>query len=133
MCTHWHFYQVVVVDKTSSDNFKFNTETEFTPILGLLASNLNAPTDKVQGNDHNKPAGIQDNHHPALLALLAEEMNVKAEEIYDFELYVSASVTTATSTLNSSSRHLYDTQPSGLGGLQNEFIFSPRMDNLFSS
>jgi aspartyl aminopeptidase len=79
------FYQVVVVDRSSSDNFKFNTETEFTPILGLLASNLNAPTDKVQSND-NDATSIQDNHHPALLALLAEEMNVKPEEIHDFEL-----------------------------------------------
>lgn len=73
------------MDRSSSDNFKFNTETEFTPILGLLASNLNAPTDKVQSNDNNA-SSIQDNHHPALLALLAEEMNVKPEEIHDFEL-----------------------------------------------
>ena len=76
------------MDRSSSDNFKFNTETEFTPILGLLASNLNAPADKVQNNDNNEQAAssIQDNHHPALLALLAEEMNVKPEEIHDFEL-----------------------------------------------
>lgn len=123
------------MDRLSSDNFKFNTETEFTPILGLLASNLNAPTDKVQSDDNNEQAAssIQDNHHPALLALLAEEMNVKPEEIHDFELWVAAPLTTATSTLNSSSRQLYDTQPSVLGGLNNEFIFSPRMDNLFSS
>ena len=76
------------MDRSSSDNFKFNTETEFTPILGLLASNLNAPADKVQSNDSDKQAAssIQDNHHPALLALLAENLNVKSEEIHDFEL-----------------------------------------------
>lgn len=76
------------MDRSSSDNFKFNTETEFTPILGLLASNLNAPTDKVQSHDDNEQtaSSIQDNHHPAFLALLAEEMNVQPEEIHDFEL-----------------------------------------------
>ena len=73
------------MDRLSSDNFKFNTETEFTPILGLLASNLNAPTEN-NINDKQGASSIQDNHHPALLALLAEEMNVKPEEIHDFEL-----------------------------------------------
>ncbi|KAI0307348.1 aspartyl aminopeptidase [Multifurca ochricompacta] len=105
------------LDRGSADNFKFNTETEFTPILGLLASNLNAPTDNTHVNIKNEQtaSNIQNNHHSLLLSLLAEELNVKPEQIHDFEL------------------HLYDTQPSVLGGLNNEFIFSPRMDNLVSS
>jgi aspartyl aminopeptidase len=88
------FYQVAAVDRSSSSEFKFNTETEFTPILGLLASNLNAPVDKVEstGRNEHTASDIRDNHHPALLALLAEEMSVKPEEIHDFELYVSASL-----------------------------------------
>jgi len=60
-------------------------------------------------------SSIQDNHHPALLSLLAGELSIAPEEIHDFEL------------------SLYDTQPACLGGLNNEFIFSPRMDNLVSS
>jgi len=105
------------LERGAADNFKFNTETEFTPILGQLASDLNAPKDEVQsgGNNHQTSSSVQNNHHSALLSLLAEELNVKPDEIHDFEL------------------HLYDTQPSVLGGLNNEFIFSPRMDNLVSS
>ena len=85
------------MDRSAADNFKFNTETEFRPILGLLASNLNAPADKVPSNSKNEEqtaSSIQDNHHPAILALLAEEMSVKPEEIYDFELWVSVSLAT---------------------------------------
>ncbi|KAH9977979.1 aspartyl aminopeptidase [Lactifluus volemus] len=105
------------LDRSSANDFKFNTETQFTPILGLLASNLNAPTDKPRSSGKNEQtaSSIQDNHHPALLSILAEELSIKPEEIHDFEL------------------HLYDTQASVLGGLNNEFIFSPRMDNLVSS
>jgi len=101
------------MDRSTADNFKFNTETEFQPILGLLASNLNSPTDG--NNDEWPTSSIQGNHHPALLSVLAEQLCVKPEEIHDFEL------------------QLYDTQPSVLGGLNNEFMFSPRMDNLLSS
>lgn len=76
------------MDRASGNDFKFNTETEFTPILGLLASNLNEPANKAENNSKGQPTAtsIQDNHHPALLALLAEEMSVKPEEIHDFEL-----------------------------------------------
>ncbi|KAA1466215.1 aspartyl aminopeptidase [Dentipellis sp. KUC8613] len=106
------------LDRGASDNFKFNQETEFVPILGLVASQLNTAAG-AGGNatpQHaNSASSIQANHHSALLSLLAEELQVKADEIHDFEL------------------QLFDTQPAVLGGLDQEFIFSPRMDNQFSS
>lgn len=76
------------MERGAADNFKFNTETEFTPILGLLASGLNAPKDEVQsnGNDQQTACSIQNNHHSELLSLLAEELDVKPDEIHDFEL-----------------------------------------------
>lgn len=76
------------MDRSAANKFNFNTETEFTPILGLIASNLNAPADKRQGNSTNErtASSIQDNHHSALLALLAEEIGINAERIHDFEL-----------------------------------------------
>ncbi|KII95242.1 hypothetical protein PLICRDRAFT_48205 [Plicaturopsis crispa FD-325 SS-3] len=104
------------LDRNVNDSFKFNLETEFVPILGLLSSQLNASEgSKATSDDTSDASSIQNNHHPALLATLAEELSVAAEEIHDFELA------------------LYDTQLSTLGGLNNEFIFSPRMDNLVSS
>ncbi|KAF9452453.1 aspartyl aminopeptidase [Macrolepiota fuliginosa MF-IS2] len=112
------------LDRNVNDNFKFNQETEFVPILGMIDSELNATRKSDKDNDSEEvpkakatqqASSIQDNHHPALLSLLSEELSVAPEEIHDFEL------------------SLYDTQLSVLGGINNEFIFSPRMDNLFSS
>ncbi|KAJ7904415.1 aspartyl aminopeptidase [Mycena olivaceomarginata] len=104
----------VHLDRNVNESFKFNQETEFVPILGQIASQLN---ESSEGSDSGpkKASSIQDNHHPALLSLLASELSVAPEEIHDFEL------------------SLYDTQPSVLGGLNSEFVFSPRLDNLFSS
>ncbi|KAF8211217.1 aspartyl aminopeptidase [Mycena galopus ATCC 62051] len=103
----------VHLDRNVNESFKFNQETEFVPILGQIASQLNATKESDSGP--KKASSIQDNHHPALLSLLASELSIAPEEIHDFEL------------------SLYDTQPSVLGGLNSEFIFSPRLDNLFSS
>lgn len=76
------------LDRSVNENFKFNKETEFVPIIGQhIASELNAP---VKREAHNQGAGldISVNHHPAVLNLLAEELSVKPEDINDFELYV---------------------------------------------
>ncbi|KAG9317570.1 peptidase M18 [Chiua virens] len=100
------------LDRSLDAGFKFNQETEFVPIAGLVEEQLNKETKK---SSNPSASSIQNNHHPALLAVLANELSVAAEEIHDFEL------------------QLYDTQPSVLGGFNNEFIFSPRLDNMFSS
>ncbi|KAF8558871.1 peptidase M18, aminopeptidase I [Imleria badia] len=100
------------LDRSVDTSFKFNKETEFVPILGLIENQLNSDT---QNSGTSIASSIQENHHPALLSILANELSVAPEEIHDFEV------------------HLYDTQPSVLGGINSEFIFSPRLDNLFSS
>ena len=68
--------------------FKFNRETEFTPILGLIEAELNtsASTADAQPTKKFGASSIQDNHHAALLATLAEHLSVAPEEIHDFEL-----------------------------------------------
>jgi aspartyl aminopeptidase len=82
----------MVVDRNVNSEFKFNQETEFVPILGLVETQLNAPSSKSESeSDKDKPSvkvasSIQENHHPALLSLLASELSIAPEEIHDFEL-----------------------------------------------
>lgn len=102
--------------------FSFNKETELFPIAGLVAAELNRAghaaeisTGEVIASDDAsfqplKP--MSDRHHPHVLELIAEEAGVDVADIVDFEMC------------------LYDTQKSCIGGLNNELIFSPRLDNL---
>lgn len=87
------------VDRNVNESFKFNQETEFVPILGLIEDQFNAKlsdSDDEKDKDEKAPntgakvaSSIQDNHHPALLSLLAGELSIAPEEIHDFELYVN--------------------------------------------
>ncbi|KAK3898042.1 peptidase M18 [Staphylotrichum tortipilum] len=101
-------------------NFDPNKEDELLPIAGLAEAELNKtaePETAAQGGDE-AAADFQplkqmpERHHPVFLALVAEQAGVDVSQIVDFELI------------------LYDTQRSCLGGLNDEFIFSARLDNL---
>lgn len=76
------------MDRDVNTSFKFNQETEFVPILGLIEDRLNH-VDVV--NDLPQTSNIQKNHHPAFLSVLANELSVAPDEIYDFELYANPS------------------------------------------
>lgn len=94
------------LDRTANENFTFNKETQLAPILATAA--------KAQLSGITATDGVESeaNHHPLLIRILADEMNIQPNQIRDFELAV------------------YDTQKSAIGGACNEFIFSPRLDNL---
>ncbi|KAI9287777.1 peptidase M18 [Umbelopsis sp. AD052] len=96
------------LDRGAATEFKFNSEAQLTPILATATKSALNGTDKP--TDEN--AESEKNHHPVLIKVLAGELNVKPAQIRDFELA------------------LYDTQPSAIGGVFNEFIYSPRLDNL---
>ncbi|KAH8895171.1 peptidase M18, aminopeptidase I [Thozetella sp. PMI_491] len=102
-------------------NFNPNKETELFPIAGLVAAELNR-TGEAKDKEENKESGdsgdyqplraLTERHHSYLIEILADELDVDIEDVVDFELV------------------LYDTQKSTLGGLNEEFIFSARLDNL---
>ncbi|KAE8217579.1 hypothetical protein CF319_g8361 [Tilletia indica] len=113
------------LNRTANDAFKFNQEDNMVPILGLEAAKaLNKPVDSDSTAENDAAADpkdsavgsptMQSKHHPALLDLIANELSVPVEAIQDFEL------------------SLYDVQPAAIGGLNNEFIHSPRLDNQMS-
>lgn len=107
------------LDRAQNEAFKFNNETQLQPICGMVAAQLNRPRKKSlvkEDADLDDSAGLlsmSDRHHPAILDLIKAELGLEnVDQINDFELL------------------LYDTQPSCLGGLNNELVFSARLDNL---
>ena len=101
------------LDRTQNEAFKFNRETEYRPIAGLIETQLDSVPATPATNAEESP--IENRHHPELLSLLAETMSESVGAIKDFELV------------------LYDLQPPCLGGFNDEFIFAPRLDNLCMS
>jgi len=90
------------LDRTVSDAFKFNSESNLIPIVeSVLKAQLETPADSQHNND--------------LVKSLADELKVETSAIRGFELSV------------------VDTQDATIGGLREEFIFAPRIDNLVSS
>jgi aspartyl aminopeptidase len=109
------------LDRTQNDAFKFNRETEFRPIAGLVETMLNTPAstpDTTKDGDESTPIGTR--HHSELLSLLSDHISESDEGIKDFEIKDFELV-------------LCDTQPPTLGGMNDEFIFAPRLDNLCMS
>jgi aspartyl aminopeptidase len=96
------------LDRETNEKFNFNKEDHLKPILATqVVHALNNPkAASEKGNDK------VEEHHPAFLQAIAESIKVQPSSILDFDLC------------------LIDTQPAQLGGLYNEFVFGPRLDNL---
>ncbi|KAK6355258.1 hypothetical protein TWF696_004373 [Orbilia brochopaga] len=103
------------------EKFEFNKETQLFPILGLIAAELNKDSPQAAETTEDaaaeeKPfaplAAITERHHPAIVKLISAATDAEPQDVLDFEMI------------------LYDTQPGTLGGLNDEFIFSARLDNL---
>ncbi|XP_019232554.1 PREDICTED: probable aspartyl aminopeptidase isoform X2 [Nicotiana attenuata] len=94
----------------NQDGFKPNLETQLIPLLATKTENATADS-----TEKSNVSSSKDVHHQLLLQILSDELSCKIDDIVSVEL------------------NLCDTQPSCLGGANNEFIFSGRLDNLASS
>ncbi|KAL8704685.1 MAG: hypothetical protein Q9201_002179 [Fulgogasparrea decipioides] len=108
------------------ETFTFNKETQLFPIAGLAAAELNRTSQSAKSETpESSTASNQDSsepfaplkasterHHPYIVELMAKSAGVPSESVVDFELV------------------LYDTQKACIGGLNDELIFSARLDNL---
>ncbi|KAH7360667.1 peptidase M18 [Rhexocercosporidium sp. MPI-PUGE-AT-0058] len=99
--------------------FDPNKETELFPIAGLVAAELNRTGKKEQTEEDTETEGdfkplklMTERHHPYVLEIIADHAGVEVEDVVDFEMV------------------LYDTQKACIGGINNELIFSARLDNL---
>ncbi|XP_064419937.1 aspartyl aminopeptidase isoform X2 [Latimeria chalumnae] len=98
-----------------NDSFGPNKENHLVPILAMTTQDkLERGEEGSKFTPSKAATTINEKHHPALLSLLCSQLSVEADNIMDFELCLS------------------DTQPATLGGAYEEFIFSPRLDNLHS-
>ena len=109
------------------ETFTFNKETQLFPIAGLAAAELNRSAKRWDDTKSDPKAdeessltgeplkSLHERHHPYIVEIIAAEAEVQPEEILDFELL------------------LYDTQEACVGGMNDEFIFSARLDNLMMS
>ncbi|KAL7147158.1 hypothetical protein ABFS83_06G089100 [Erythranthe nasuta] len=99
------------LDRTvNTDGFKPNLETQLIPLLAIQADKTAPELD-----DKISSSPLKDAHHQLLMKILSDELCCKVQDIVSIELNVC------------------DTQPSCLGGANDEFIFSGRLDNLASS
>uniref|UniRef100_UPI0037E97F88 aspartyl aminopeptidase isoform X1 n=2 Tax=Semicossyphus pulcher TaxID=241346 RepID=UPI0037E97F88 len=96
-----------------NDSFGPNKENHLVPIIATAVQE-ELETGSAPCGDASCATNTAEKHHTALVKVLCSELGVEPEALLDFELCLA------------------DTQPAALGGVYEEFIYSPRLDNLHS-
>ncbi|KAM6958604.1 aspartyl aminopeptidase isoform 2-T2 [Tautogolabrus adspersus] len=96
-----------------NDSFGPNKENHLVPIIATAVQE-ELETGSASCGDASCATSTAEKHHPVLVKVLCSELGVAPEALLDFELCLA------------------DTQPGALGGVYEEFIYSPRLDNLHS-
>jgi len=91
--------------------FAVNKEDHTSPIIGTI-SDKNEELEKAVAEQINGGDAWLEGHTPALLDRIARELDITVNQIADFDL------------------SLYDTQTAQVGGMNGEFLYSARLDNL---
>mgnify|MGYP003886652687 CR=1 FL=1 len=99
------------MSRGSGTKFELNTENH---LKAVLCSEAEAALNRTASADDSSPSHANSAHQSALLDAIAAEIGVNVKDIEDVEL------------------QLTDVQPSTVGGLFGEYIFSGRIDNLSS-
>uniref|UniRef100_A0A2C9K4Q3 Aspartyl aminopeptidase n=1 Tax=Biomphalaria glabrata TaxID=6526 RepID=A0A2C9K4Q3_BIOGL len=101
-----------------NDSFGPNKENHLCPILATCVQ-AELEGDKSSGDKPSScasgPASQSSKHSPTLVKLLCQELKIEPEQMLDFDLCLA------------------DTQPATIGGAYDEFMFSPRLDNLLNT
>ncbi|PWA99151.1 zn-dependent exopeptidase [Artemisia annua] len=104
---HSDCHYCICYSNVNKDGFKPNLETHLNPLL--------ATKHDESSSESKDKSSSKDYHHPLLMQILSDELGCEVDDIASIEL------------------NICDTQPSCLGGANDEFIFSGRLDNLASS
>mmetsp|Transcript_2989 Transcript_2989/g.4373 ORF Transcript_2989/g.4373 Transcript_2989/m.4373 type:complete len:479 (-) Transcript_2989:1809-3245(-) len=102
------------LDRNVREKFTINAEKHLVPVLGSMLNKPQQEGEEKKKQEKGEPGAMMTNHHSVLIELLAKELDCQPDQIVDLELSV------------------VDYQPSAIIGANDEFISSPRLDNLLS-